>query len=311
MALQTPSRFDKIEGDLSILLFGQGFRFIESFEYDGVSLTDSDDVADFELYDKRRQIHGDVLYLLCVFRYTFHDTPPKTDDQFTSDSDLSSVPPDSPAQSPTRSSKSKRRRKRKHSGSGATASVVDKNMNQELLDFYEASKDGEVTIVVDGFSFQAHRVFLVARSEYFRALFRSGMEEALTNRIVIEDLDPCIFEKVLRFIYSGIVPENILEVALLLLPPADRFGLRGLREACESAVARYVNLENAVKLLLHAHTFSCATLKERCLAEIRENPVVLKNMADSVWPELKEARNHEVTYLLLKSFHDCTCKDDI
>lgn len=37
----------------------------------------------------------------------------------------------------------------------------------------------------------------------------SGMKESISNEVTITDIDPDVFEKVLRYIYSGVISLSI------------------------------------------------------------------------------------------------------
>ena len=194
--------------------------------------------------------------------------------------------------------------------------TVDHNMNREMLQLYEEAKYPDVSLTVGDQTFPAHKAILTARSEYFRTLFQSGMKEAQSNQVTIEDADPAMFKELLKFLYSGIYPVNLLEISLPLLSLADRFGLGALKEACESTIARYVHIDNVARILCHAHSLSCANLVQSCLAEIKRNPSYWKKMdlrGERNWDGLeflKKKENHELTVLVLESLTDCTCRNE-
>jgi len=69
----------------------------------------------------------------------------------------------------------------------------------------------DVVLVVEGQRFPAHRAVLVARSEYFRGLLRSGMQEGRTEcdskEIKLEQVSAGAFRVVLRYLYTAELPE--------------------------------------------------------------------------------------------------------
>jgi len=69
----------------------------------------------------------------------------------------------------------------------------DASFDVDLLKLSSDGENADVTIVVGEKKFKAHKVLLVARSDYFRALFDSGMEETVNNEVPIEEADPDIF----------------------------------------------------------------------------------------------------------------------
>uniref|UniRef100_A0A7E4V2X8 BTB domain-containing protein n=1 Tax=Panagrellus redivivus TaxID=6233 RepID=A0A7E4V2X8_PANRE len=74
-------------------------------------------------------------------------------------------------------------------------------LNEELSD---------VTIVVEGVKFPAHRFILAKRSEYFKIMFEIGMIESTTNHIEIHETSFGSFRCVLKWIYTGILDFSLL-----------------------------------------------------------------------------------------------------
>jgi hypothetical protein len=61
----------------------------------------------------------------------------------------------------------------------------------------------DVTFSVDGNAFSAHRCLLAARSEFFRGLFKSGMQEGSSSRpIVIKEVTVRAWAALLRYLYT-------------------------------------------------------------------------------------------------------------
>merc|ERR1711971_559 len=88
----------------------------------------------------------------------------------------------------------------------------------------------DVTLVVESNRFNAHKVILAARSEYFRALLYGGMKESQLCEIELKDTPLSAFKHLLRYIYMGHMTlgnqkdELILEI--LGLAHKCLFGLR-------------------------------------------------------------------------------------
>ena len=55
----------------------------------------------------------------------------------------------------------------------------------------------------------AHKAILASHSEPFKAMFTSGMKEAITNKLIINDIKPDTFMSVLNFIYTGEIKLSI------------------------------------------------------------------------------------------------------
>ena len=85
----------------------------------------------------------------------------------------------------------------------------------------ETGKQSDVVFVVGDKEFLLHKTVLAARSEVFAAMFQSDLEEAKEGRVKIPDVSVEVFEQLLRYIYSGKIPD-IDKFGLELLVVADK-----------------------------------------------------------------------------------------
>ena len=46
------------------------------------------------------------------------------------------------------------------------------------------------------------RQILAARSDYFRAMFSHNVAENIQNKVIIEDMDPVTFKRMVNFMYT-------------------------------------------------------------------------------------------------------------
>ncbi len=82
-------------------------------------------------------------------------------------------------------------------------------MEQLVGDYGKLVEDGELAdgvFVVEGERFPMHRNVLAARSEYFRARFKSGMQDGGSREVCYEDVSASAFGVLLRFLYAGELP---------------------------------------------------------------------------------------------------------
>ena len=62
----------------------------------------------------------------------------------------------------------------------------------------------DVTLKVNEHTFQAHRIILAARSDYFRALLYGGFKESHSNEIILLPGTPIeAFRHFLHYVYTG------------------------------------------------------------------------------------------------------------
>jgi len=109
----------------------------------------------------------------------------------------------------------------------------------------------------------AHRNILVARSDYFRAMFKGGMREKNEKIIAIPDIDPTTFRDVLEFLYSGKISLTLTNI-VPMITAAEKFQILELKELCYTSFDQVVNEENIIQILLVADSYSEMTLKNLC-----------------------------------------------
>ena len=125
-------------------------------------------------------------------------------------------------------------------------------LSTHLDGLFESMQFSDIIFKVRGREFPAHKLILSARSEVFAAMFQHPMEENLTNKIKIDDIEPDVFQELLRFIYTGRVQVDKLEtMAAGLFIAADKYLMNELKLTCENYLLHHMSPENCVFLLLN------------------------------------------------------------
>ncbi|KAI5010781.1 hypothetical protein ZWY2020_012918 [Hordeum vulgare] len=136
-----------------------------------------------------------------------------------------------------------------------------------------ALKDGkgtDVTLLVGGREFIAHRFMLAAQSPVFDAqLFGPMTDKEDTRRIEVVDMEPAIFEMLLHYIYKDSLPscgEKGYDAATMqhLLVAADRYGMDRLKAMCEEKLLESINVQTVTSTLALADRHFCEQLKDAC-----------------------------------------------
>ena len=97
-----------------------------------------------------------------------------------------------------------------------------KEMKAALDDLLESGLHSDVTLVVDGKDYKAHKNILSIRSRVFKAMFRyKNTKEEQEGRVVIEDVPKEEFEAFLKYLYLCEIPKTEL-VGEKLLMLADK-----------------------------------------------------------------------------------------
>eukprot|EP00803_Ostreobium_quekettii_P006093 evm.model.scf_3554.1 EVM.evm.TU.scf_3554.1 scf_3554:526-1398(+) len=122
----------------------------------------------------------------------------------------------------------------------------------------------DVTFIVEGRKFYAHRIALLASSDAFRAMFNSGYKEKEARHIEIPNIGWPVFEAMMQYTYTGQVevPEDIAQE---LLRAADQYLLEGLKRLCEEAISDSINVENLERIYTLSEAYSAPQLGIRCV----------------------------------------------
>ena len=130
----------------------------------------------------------------------------------------------------------------------------------------------DVTVVVKGEEFQAHKLVLAAASPFFLSLLESQMKERTEDLIKIELQEATIpvMEEVLAYVYTGNVSLTT-ENGHDLIATTDYLLLPGLKTMAEDFLKLHLTIENSVFNYYFAEKYQCCGLKEESCKMINEN----------------------------------------
>ncbi|EDO34935.1 predicted protein [Nematostella vectensis] len=142
---------------------------------------------------------------------------------------------------------------------------------QCLNDFRKHNVLCEVTIVVNGKPFYAHRNVLAAASPYFRAMFSSHFREQNESKpVILENITADVMEELLNFIYAGtikITPFNVKD----LVSASNYLLMNSLKDACVSFMKSMINPSNCLGIETAANQFDCEALRKTANQYILDN----------------------------------------
>jgi speckle-type POZ protein len=145
----------------------------------------------------------------------------------------------------------------------------------------------DVILNIRGREFPAHKNILATRSEVFAAMFQHPMKEKATNHIEIEDIEPEVFQELLRFIYTGRLSLTSMEtMATGLFIAADKYLLEELKMKCENYLVHHMSPNNCVVLLLHGDLQNPAEPLKEAAKFLRRFPNEV--MATDGWKKIKQ-----------------------
>ncbi|KAM4592249.1 ankyrin repeat and BTB/POZ domain-containing protein 2-like [Odontesthes bonariensis] len=140
---------------------------------------------------------------------------------------------------------------------------LDATLSTQLdIRFLNNEEMSDVTFVVDGRPFFAHRVLLMSASERFRRMLADSPDDI----IHIGHMTYGTFQMVMESLYCGGTEGRMIShsEAMMLLPVAAFFQVRGLQRCCEMTLSQSLTLDNAVSLYRTAKHHGGAELCRFC-----------------------------------------------
>ncbi|XP_005944155.1 ankyrin repeat and BTB/POZ domain-containing protein 2 [Haplochromis burtoni] len=140
---------------------------------------------------------------------------------------------------------------------------LDVTLSTQLdIHFLNNKEMSDVTFMVDGRPFFAHRVLLMSASDRFRQLLADSPD----NIVHINHMTYGTFQMMMKSLYCGgteglsVSPSE----ALKLLPVATFYQLRGLQRRCEMSLSQSLTLDNTVSIYKAAKHHGGAELCRFC-----------------------------------------------
>ncbi|CAL5005163.1 unnamed protein product [Urochloa decumbens] len=165
-----------------------------------------------------------------------------------------------------------------HLRSGSKAEQ-ELSINCDLLRRQCSLGDGaDVSFLVGGHKFHAHRAVLAAGSPAFRdLLFGPTAAAASMDGIRVEGVKPETFRILLQYMYAGALPGGneiagapTAEMLRNLVAAADACGMERLKLACAQKLSERVSAETVAATLCLAETHDCPELRKKCMDFLAE-----------------------------------------
>ncbi|XP_019498178.1 PREDICTED: ankyrin repeat and BTB/POZ domain-containing protein BTBD11 isoform X3 [Hipposideros armiger] len=160
--------------------------------------------------------------------------------------------------------------------------------------FLNNKEMSDVTFLVEGRPFYAHKVLLFTASPRFKALLSSKPTNDSTC-IEIGYVKYPIFQLVMQYLYYG-GPESLLiknNEIMELLSAAKFFQLEALQRHCEIICAKGINTDNCVDIYNHAKFLGVTELSAYCEGYFLKNMMVL--IENEAFKQLLYDKNGEGT----------------
>lgn len=192
--------------------------------------------------------------------------------------------------------------KTRFEGSKQGILVPPPDMGRDFKELFVSQVGSDIVFKVKGESFKAHKLILAARSPVFRAQFFGLVGDPSLGEVVVEDIEPFIFEAMLLFIYTDKLPDinevmgsNSIHMCSYtvmvqhLLAAADLYNLDRLKLLCESKLCEKINIETVATTLALAEQHNCPQLKAICLKFIANPTNLGAVMQSEAFVHLKES----------------------
>ncbi|XP_078620288.1 kelch-like protein 36 isoform X3 [Branchiostoma floridae x Branchiostoma japonicum] len=121
----------------------------------------------------------------------------------------------------------------------------------DLLEgLYVMRKDGiccDVVVVSERIKIPAHKIVLAAASDYFHAMFASGMRETHDKQIWLRDMEPVVLKDIIDFVYSSCIPlevQNIQDV----INVAHVLQCKGVVDVCCHFLSENIDIKNCADI---------------------------------------------------------------
>lgn len=128
----------------------------------------------------------------------------------------------------------------------------------------------DVKLWAEGQIFQAHRVVLASCSEYFRAMFSSGLRESSEEEIELRGVTAKGLSVILDYIYTSRLELDTL-ILEEVLDCASQLQVMSVLSRCADYLVRLIDLDTVVDVLNLGETYSLPRVRHMALRFISEN----------------------------------------
>lgn len=151
-------------------------------------------------------------------------------------------------------------------------------MAEDYTKFLESKSLSDVTFVFGEKKIQAHRQILSARNSVFRSMFESDMIEKKNGIVNVTDIEPNIFQHLLKFIYTENITATDLYDWLKLIVAADKYAVTSLVSICEERILNNLTIESIIDVFSTVNLVKAEALKIKCVEFIVKNK---RNVVDT------------------------------
>lgn len=134
----------------------------------------------------------------------------------------------------------------------------------------------DITLVIQGRIFKAHKAVLSACSDYFRAMFTDNMLEARQDEISLNGLTATGFQQLLEYAYTSRLILNLANVQDVL-EAASHVQMEAVIQACSNYLQSQIDIENCVDVATIAEIYSLGQLRMKVYRFMSEHLMEFSN----------------------------------
>lgn len=123
------------------------------------------------------------------------------------------------------------------------------NLSDDLEQAFDDGVLKDVKFIIGTKMIHAHKVVLAARSKVFKKMFIESTKDAGSTLFSISDVSYDVFAVLIRFIYTGKPPQDLLEIVFDLIAAADKYQVEDLMRICEREISTKLTEDNAETVL--------------------------------------------------------------
>jgi len=124
------------------------------------------------------------------------------------------------------------------------------NFGEDIKSIFNEETSSDVKVIAGEKHFKCHKVILSARSEVFKNTLGPNTLESQTNTIVIKETPAQAVETMLKYIYSGNIPEDPEGLSSDLLHIANMHLLHPLVEACLKNIVDNLDVSSCISTFM-------------------------------------------------------------
>ncbi|XP_035229652.1 TD and POZ domain-containing protein 4-like [Stegodyphus dumicola] len=138
----------------------------------------------------------------------------------------------------------------------------------DMRALYDKQHHADFVLFCDDREFRAHKCILSARSPVFAQMFQNDTIENTENKIIVKDVDPCILENLLRFIYTGRIKQYTYAEACDLYYASDKYAVLDLQDICREIIISSLSTSTVFEVLALADKHTDEKLLNEALTYI-------------------------------------------